>query len=480
MRRCQRGRDCGILKGMADEEAHWPHPGLAEAERRIRAAMGKQDSTGSELALLHAQLGVILAAQSRHSEAISEYRTAIGYIGLLGADGEHQERYVVRHTSLSSPPPNVDDYNLERLEAEVRVSLVESLATVGDAASAQAEMELARPLTRHFFRRRLRKRLDKVAAGLAADPRGPGTTDVHTVARQLRQLDDPAQQRALRLRLANGYLDAGDYPAAAREALLLLQAADEAGDALVRAGARQVLGLSLEAQGRPAEALPILSDAFRDLHNHGDAASMIGMAEALAARLLDAGDPAGAATVLRTSAEAAASSGDAAAEVSIRTMLGVALDAGGDRTSAVEALTAAADQAAAQGAVLAQADALHSLAVLLGGNSTTDDLVEALSLLDEAKRLYAAAGRPERVAGCDHEVAAMLGRHASYDAAATRYRAALQIYQSLPVSQRDAGAWPDEVADCQRNLDWLTGDRSAATDSLFSSGGHAMSHPQGV
>lgn len=465
---------------MADEEPQWPHPGLAEAERRIRTAIAEARDNGSLRALLHAELGVILAAQLRHPEAITEFRTSIGFIDLLKADGEHEERRLTRITSLSAPPPEAGDYNLDRLAAEVRVSLVESLAAAGDYPSARAELDLARPLTRGFFRRRLRRRLDRAAAGLAADPRAPGTTDLPAVQRQLRQLDDPAQQRALRLRLANGYLDAGNLQAAAREALLLVQAADEAGDALVRAGARQVLGLALEGQGRTEDALPILTDAFRDLNSVGDPTAMVGMAEALAARLLEAGDPGEAIEVLRAGAQAAATSGGRAAEMSIRTMLGVALDASGDRASAVEALTAAADQAARYGATAAQADALHSLAVVLSSSQDTDDLVEALSLLDEAKRLYATAGRPERMAGCDHEAAAMLGRHSSYQAATTRYQSALQAYESLPVNARDAGAWPDEVADCQRNLQWLAQDRIERADGLFTSGGHAMAHPRGA
>jgi tetratricopeptide (TPR) repeat protein len=356
------------------------------------------------------------------------------------------------------------------------VALVETLVAAGDFGQAQHELQRARPMAAGFFRRRLRKRLQRAAAAIAAGGLSPDGSGIRDLQQHLTNTSGPAQQRALRLRLANSYLDAGQFDAAVRESLLLVRAADEAGDAVTRAGARQVLGLALEGQGRPEEALPILSDAFRDLKTHGDTAGMLGMAEALAQRLLSAGDTLGAATVLRTAQRAAAATGNIPAELSAATMLGIALDASGDGREAVAVLAETADRAGATGHLSSRADALHSAAVALGRSRGTDDLVEALSLLDEAKRLYADHGFTDRVAGCDHEAAALLGRHGSYEAARARYQVALQAYEALPVEERDTGSWPDEVADCRANLAWLDGERSGEPTGLFRSGGHGMTH----
>lgn len=455
-----------------------PHPGLAEAELRVRAAIQALRGQGSAalLAMRYAELGMILAAQTRYVEAAREYQTALDYIQLLKADGTHEQQRLVRITSLSAPPPGAVDVDLDRLEAEVRVALVEALASGGDLDRADVELQSARRLTKGLLRRRLRRRLDRVAELVASGP--SASIDLPETRRRLARATDPVQERALRLRLANGYLDAGDFDAAVRESLLLVRAADEVGDHLVRAGARQVLGLALEGQGRGEEGLAILSDAFRDLRNHGDAAGMIGMAEALARRLSTAGDTAGAAAVLRSTERAAAQSGDRGAELSAATALGVMLDESGDRPGAISVLTDVAARAEQYGEPLARADALHSAAVALGHSSLADDLVEALSLLEEAKRIYAGQGKPDRLAGCDHEAAALLGRNGSYDAASARYRSALQQYQQLPPDLRDTGAWPDEVADCSANLTWLAGEHLVVTETLFRSGGHAMSHEE--
>ena len=463
---------------MGDNNVPEPHPSLAEAERRVRTAIDAARSAGQAptLAIRHAELGMILAAQTRYPAAVGEYRTSLGYIDLLRADGSHEQDRMLRLTSLATPPPGSSDIDLDRLEVEVKVALVEALAAGGDLAQANQELQRARPLTGSFFRRRLRRRLDRVGVLIAASPHHAGPSDLPEVRRHLSKVTDPAQERGLRLRLANGYLDAGDYDAAVRESLLLVRAADQADDPVRRAGARQVLGLALEGQGHEADALPVLSDAFRDLHNHGDAAGMIGMAEALAYRLLRAGDATGAATVLRTTQQAAADSGDNVAELSSATMLGVVLDESGDRQAAVEVLTDAASRAETYGRPMARADALHSTAVTLGHSLLAADLVEALSLLDEAKRIYRDYGSPERIAGCDHEAAALLARHGSYQAALGRYTAALQAYEQLPPDLRDTGSWPDEIMDCQRNLESLSSDRPTAGADLFRSGGHTMSH----
>ena len=463
---------------MGDSDGPEANQGLAEAERRVRAAIEEARGRGesARLPIRHAELGMILAAQMRYPSAVEEYRASLGYIDLLRAEGSHEQDRMLRMTSLATPPPGSLDIDLDRLEVEVLVALVEAYAASGDLERAREGLARARPLTRGLFRRRLRRRLDRVSGMLAAAP--SERSDIGEVRRHLARAADPAQERALRLKLASAYLDAGDFDPAVRESLLLVRAADEAGDPIMRAGARQVLGLALEGQGRDDEALPILSDAFRDLRNHGDAAGMIGMAEALAHRLLKSGDSSGAATVLRSTEQAALQSGNDEAALSAATMLGVVLDESGDRRTAVSVLTDVAARAGTHGRDVARADALHSTAVALGHGTSADDLVEALSLLDEAKRLYAEHGMPQRACGCDHEAAALLGRHRSFDAAAARYRAALGAYELLPPQSRDAGSWPDEVSDCRTNLAWLAGDRGGAEDGLFRSGGHTMTHTE--
>ncbi len=464
---------------MGDNEAGEPHPSLQEAELRARAAIEQARERGEapRLAVRHAELGMILAAQRRHGAAVGEYQTALGYVDLLRTEGSHEHQRLLRMTSLSSPPPESIDIDLDRLEMELLVALTEAQAASGDLASAQQTLQRARPMTRGLFRRRLRRRLDRVAAVVAAG--STAQTSTGELRQHLARTSDPEQQRALLLRLAGQALDDGDFNAAAHEALLVVKAADDAGDARTRAAARQILGLALEGLGREDEALPILSDAFRDLRNHGDTAGMVGMAEALAHRLLRAGDPAAAATVLRTTEQAAATAGDTDAALSAATMLGVVLDETGDAGEAVRVLAAAAARAEREQLPLRRADALHSGAIALGRSPRAEDLVEALSLLDEAKRQYQDQHVPDRAAGCDHEAAALLGRHGSYDAAAARYEAALHAYGDLPAALHDAGSWPDEVADCRANLAWLAGDRASVPAEAFRSGGHTMTHSGG-
>jgi tetratricopeptide (TPR) repeat protein len=464
---------------MGDNEVPQPHPGLQAAEQRVRAAIEEARARGEApaLALRHAELGLILAAQRRHRTAADEYQTALGYVEILRAEGSHEQQRLLRMTSPAAPPPGALDIDLDRLEVEIRVALVEAYAAAGDLQQANAALEQARPMTRGLFRRRLKRRLDRVAAMIAAAP--SGTTELGEIRRLLAQAENPEQERALRLRLASGLLDSGDFDSALRESLLVVQSADHAGDARTRAGARQVLGLALEGLGREEEALPILSDAFRDLREQGDSAGMIGMAEALAHRLLRSGDSSGAARVLRSAEQAAGRAGDSDAALSAATMLGVVLDESGDARAAADVLAGAAARAERQGRPVRRADALHSAAVSLGRSARAEDLVEALSLLDEAKRLYAEERVPDRAAGCDHEAAALLGRHRSYDAAAARYEAALRAYEDLPEPMRDSGSWPDEVGDCRANLSWLAGPRDTPNPQLFQSGGHTMTHTGG-
>lgn len=449
---------------------------IAQAEQRVRAEIEACRSAGDSagLALRHAELGMVLAAQNRFPAAIGEFRTSLGYIDLLRADGSHEQARLLRMTSAASPPPQATDVDLDRLEVEIRVAMAETMAAAGDLAGARTEVERVRPQTRGFFRRKFRHRLDRVAAQIAAG--GGQSTPTSELRSLIMRTDDEAARRALRLKLANGLLDDQDYPGAANEALLLLRVADEAGDVTIRAGARQVLGLALEGQGRPADGLPILSDAFRDLVHQDDVVGIVGMGEALAVRLADARDFAGAATVLRTTISAAGRQPDHSTAQRASALLGSILDEAGDRAEAITIFTDAAITAEGHGDEVGRADALHGLAVTLGNGGDDDDLVEALALLEQCKRTYEKYGYLDRVAGCEHEAAALLGRRGSMEAAAARYQAALQRYQDLPPEQRDTGHWPDEVADCERNLSWLTDPTHTPPAGLFASGGHAMSH----
>lgn len=465
---------------MADDGgggAAQPDPWVA-AEQRARAAIEAARAQGNPqvLVLQHAQLGMILAARAQHAAAVGEYRKSLELIAMLRLDGQHDEQRLLRMTSLATPPPTATDFDLGRIEVEIRLAMAEAMAAGGDLAGAREQSALVRPHAKGFFRRGLRQRLDRVDAQVAA-----GSSVADTSLMELQQhasrATDPLQERALRLRIASRMLDTGDVAGATREALLLVRTADAAGDVHHRAGARQILGLALEAQGRPQEALPILSDAFRDLMASNDGVGVVGMAEALAARLVAAGDRTGAGTVLRAGAAAARSRGDGPAELSCLTMLGSVLDEGGDPAAALGVFAEAVARGEELGLAVARADALHGWAVALAHNPDPDDVVEALALLDQAKRLYLDHAHPDRAAGCEHEAAALLGRAGSFDASLVRYEAARAGYLDLPPDLRDTGSWPDEVADCDRNLQWLQGARQQTRPDLFAPGGHFMRHP---
>ena len=323
---------------VGDNEVPEPHPGLAEAERRVRAAIADASAREDhpQLALRHAELGMILAIQTRYTAAVSSYQTSLAHIEVLRTDGRHDQQRRARISSLASPPPGSSDFDLDRLEAEVRVAMVEALAAAGDAPGARSAIEGARPFTKGLLRRRLRRRLRRVEESFPASP--GRLDDPVAVKRSLARAASPRQERGLRLRLANAYLDSGDFDSAVRESLLLIRDADAVGDQIVRAGARQVLGLGLEGQGRLDEGLSVLAEAFRDLRDLGDQQGMIGMGEALAQRLMVRGDAKSASSVLRTTERAAADAGNRVAELSSATMLGVVLDETGDRRAAVDLL----------------------------------------------------------------------------------------------------------------------------------------------
>ena len=485
-------RPSGILGHVADpSDRPADNPGAGDPQQAIRAARveaaaaalsaAQQSRDSSLLALRHAELGVALIGIRNVGPAVEQLRTALGFVQLLRADGQHEAERLLRLTSLSTPPPTQTDFDLDRFEGEVRVLLVETLIAAGDTLSAAAELRQARAFTKGFFRRRLRTRLDRAESLLSA--KGVVQHSAVELTHRVQRASSPGEQRALRLRLSNQLLDERRFDDAVRESLLLVRDADAAADAPTRAAARQVLGLALEGSGRPDDGRAALAEAYRDLQSHGDFAGAAGMAEALAARLQDAGEASAALTVLRTGMAAAERAGDDQTGVRIGIGLGAALDRTGDRRAAVEAMESAATWAERSGQAVAAADARHGAAVVLGAMDTDDALVDALALLENCRRAYLDYGHPDRAAGCDHEAGALLGRRGSYAAAVSRYRAALDAYLDLPPDERDAGSWPDEVGDCRANLAYLETIGAGRPEApgvvplgLFASGGHTMQH----
>lgn len=457
----------------------------ASPEEELRAAIAHARATGNavQLALGHARLAAWLSSQGDHDRAVVEADTAIGYVDLLAADGHHEIDRLLRITTPAAPLPNTDDIPIHLLQGETRTLLAECLAAAGRHEEASRAVDKARPFAKGLRRRGMRKRLDAVAAVVASAQVGdPGLAELST---HLRNEQDPTRRRALRLRLAGRLLDDGRAEDALRESLLLVRDADEAQDTIHRAGARQVMGLALEAAGRPAEAVLALREAFDDLLRNGQNQAGADMAEALAQRVAAVESPAEAIGILRRGVSAAESAGDTAAAMRIRTGLGGMLDAAGEPEAARLVFTEVADDAESAGDPLTRADAQHGLAVVLATrfNRSDDDVVEALSLLDSCRDTYRDNGLALLAAGCDHEAGALLGRRGALQAAAARYRSARDTYHATPQELRD-DAWHVEEADTVRNLDLLhrlesDPDTLVPTDA-FASGGHTMEHSRSI
>lgn len=449
------------------------HIAAAQAQLEEARRSGKPGVIG----LAHLNLAATLAAVGDHETAAAEYASLISYLDLAHEDEEAQTQRWIRIASPSAPPPGAEDIDPVQLQTFARIRRADSLLQIGRRGEAAAELEAAAPHCRGFGKGRLRKQLNAVRRRMdaAATPAAPGGGQGSApVASDPRPASLPEQIAA-----ADELLGQARYSDAARVALQAIARCgeDEVGH---RAQARQVLGMALEAMGQSDDALAVLADSFTDYLNADQTVAAAHIAVPLAWRQWQSGQRDRAIALLRQALKFTESAGEPALRSQLLTDLGSLLHqqgADGDARTAFEAARATAESVPDRELA---ANARHGLAVVLAGAGSADreDEVEALSLLEECRQAYEELGHPDRVAGCEHEIAALLGRLGSLDAARNRYQRALVLYEALPEAERDTGTWPDEVADVQRNLGAIDSGDTSAPD-LFASGGHSMSHRAG-
>lgn len=429
--------------GMAQVAAAWAQLEVARREGR---------SGGISAAWF--QLAATLAALGDAAAAAEQYRELLGYLDLARADRDAETQRMLRRLSPAAPPPDVDDVDPQTLATLARIRLAEALIALGRADEARAELAAAEPGTKGLGRGPLRRELAAVHRTLSGGGERSGV---------------PPQLAA-----ADELLGREEYPEAARVALQVIQRCDDDQVAL-RARARQVLGMALEAMGRVDDAVGVFAQAFSDYLAADEPVPAAAVAITLAWHRNALGERAAAVTTLRRALDVLGTRAGADTRVRLLVDLGSLLDPD-DRAAACDTLQAAVDSATTP---VLRADAQHGLAVVLAGSSDPEDSVEALALLDDCRSVYDDHALRDRAAGCEHEAAALLGRLRSWDAAEQRYRRALARYTGLPEDERDTGSWPDEVADCELNLSALA--RPDPLDRigdprLFRSGGHAMTH----
>lgn len=458
-----------------DEQPYDPEVSqVAAAQAQLELAR-RSGEVGS-ICLAHLNLGATLAALGDHRSAVTEYESLLAYLQLASGDDERDTQRRLRMLSPAAPPPGIEDIDLGTVQTVTRISLAESLLALGRRDEARTELDRAAPGARGFGRGTLRKRLAAVRRRM--DSAVAPTADVRPGGDPAAAMDRPTLSLAEQVAAADELLAAGSYGDCARVALGVIGSCGDQ-DRLVRAQARQVLGMALAGMGQDDDSQSVLRDSYTDYLAVDDTASAANVATALAWRMSDAGDRAAAVALLSDAIGALRGRVAGRTEVQLLVDLGSLQDQDDRPDEARASLELAVTKAATLADPVVSADAGHGLAIVLANRtSDPDDAVEALSILTECRRDYESSGHPDRAVGCDHEAAALLGRLGSWDAAATRYERALAGYRELPHALRDTGAWPDEVADCELNLAALAADRTALAHDprLFRSGGHAMSH----
>jgi tetratricopeptide (TPR) repeat protein len=457
---------------MDDEDRDFEPEASRVAAALAQLELARRTGRSGAIGLAHLNLAATLAAVGDHAAAAAEYAGLIDYLDLAASDSEAETQRWLRIASAAAPPPTAEDIDPAQLQAFARIRRADSLLLLGRRAEAAADLDAAAPACRGFGRGRLRKELKAVRQRMAAatDPgpvaAAPGAGPVPGTATSL------AEQVAA----ADELLGEGRPQEAARVALQAISRCGE-GDVAARARARQVLGMALEAMGQPGDALSVLGDSFTDYISADQPVEAARIAIPLAWRQSQSDRVADAVALLRQALAFTESAGVPALRAQLLTDLGSLLDQQQDPVAAKAAFTAALSTAEPLGETELAANARHGLAVVLANAESADrqDEVEALSLLESCRGAYDQLGLLDRVAGCEHETAALLGRLGSWEAARNRYVSALAAYRRLPESDRDTGSWPDEVADVQRNLAALVAG-ATGEPGLFQSGGHAMSH----
>ena len=445
---------------------------LADARAREEAARAQGQSY--TVALQRTRAAHALIALGRADEALADLDAALDYAAMLRDDGEHDRQRLLRMTSLSLPPVGEDLGDIDSLEAWARIGRATALARLGRWSDARVAVDEARPWTRGFTRRGMRKQLDALADEIArADGAGPEALGALDRTLRSPEISD-ADRRIARYERAAHLVDEGSYDEAMREALTVIRDADD--DPALTARARQVLGAALAAQGMDEEAdatLRAAFDGFRSLEDHRAA---VAAAPGLAWRLAERDRARDAVEVLDEALASARALDDRATEADLLATRGTAYDLLGDSGAATESFGASVRVAERLPDPIRAADARHGEAIVRLRGSDAHEAVEALSLLDAAGVAYAEAGLAERAAECAHEAAALLGRLGSYDASRQRYLAARDAYLAIPEVLRADD--PDAIPDCEFNLRVLdlVAQGAAPPPEAFGSGGHQMRH----
>lgn len=451
---------------------------LADARARLAAAESAGQAYG--IALQRTRAAQALLVLDDPQSALDDLDQAGRFVEMLAADGEHEHQYLLRAVSPGLPPPDEQMGDLDSLRATILVARAMALAHLGRWADARVAVDAARPATRGWRRRDMRKALDQVDDDIARADGAPAEA-ITAIDRTLAQNDLPeTEQLSARYERAAHLADEGRFDEAVRDALTLIR--DAGDDVHIASRARQVLGASLAALGRLDDALAALTAAFEGFTGSEDDAAIAAAAPGLAWLLGESGEHERAIATLHTGITAATRIGDRLAVIDLEAALGAAYDAHDEPASAVAAFGRAIALAEDLQQDERAADARHGEAIVRARQPDPHELVEALSLLDAAANTYEQQGLSERAAECQHEAAALLARRGSYPAALARYRAALTAYQAVPevLLSEDPGA----PQDCTRNIALL---ESLASDpeqqiptGAFASGGHRMQHPTEV
>lgn len=447
---------------MDDEAQPYDARSAAVAAAQAELEVARRSGRSGAIALAQFNLAAVLALAGDHVSAASQYRELIDYLDLAAGDTEAENERWLRMVSPAAPPPTATDVDPVQLQAFARVELAKSLLVLGRRDEAARELELAATAARGFGRGSLRRRIRQVQTRMAS-----ATAARHPSAEPGRRHgpDGPPVGPTEAVATADELLGQGRFAEAARTALGAIAECGD-GDVLTRARGRQVLGMALDEMGKSDDAFPVLRESYSDYLQADQYDAAANVVVALAWRRASQDDRAGAAELLRGALDAIGGRAGAAVRVRLLTDLGSLQDAAGEITGARRTFSAALETARTTDDPELVADAQHGLAVVLATHgSGPDDAVEALSLLDDCRRRYESVGLLDRATGCEHEAAALLGRLGSYDAAAARYRNALDRYRELERAG-EPGSLAGEIADCEHNLRSLeataSGDAPAA------------------
>lgn len=451
------GRSRNYPDGVAEE----PDPQEVVEIARQQLAMARSSGRVSAIALTHAQLGMALASAGSPQEAIAEYRAVLEYLAAAQQDEDYEHQRLLRMTSALSGPSDID---LNRLDCLVRINMADLLIRTGRFDEARQQLNEAEARLRGLGKRTLRRQIRELRARMdhpeaSQGPRYSGT--------------DASGSPAERIAGADELLAKGQPVDAIRIALKVVEETPE-DSPRIRAQARQLVGMALEAMEQADDAVPVFTAAWQDYLVAGEGAAAAEVAIHTAWLQARADDSEAAVHMLEHTLSTAQG---LAPQDSARLLVELASrqDHLGDSKAALRSF-GHAERLTDDDRLIA--DVTHGMAVTMATGRSEVDLderVEAITLFDRARDAYEALGDPMAAAGCEHEVAALLGRLRSREPATQRYERALARYEAIAPEDRNDPIWSDEVADVRENLAALI---NGATESplLFRSGGHLMHH----